>query len=174
MSEAAPHWGGSLRDEGPEEPGELGILLQPAGLTDPWIDGYMAGVCCAPRFMPPGVWLQPLLDIIAPEIEDEHKLERILALLSGRYNQMLIKLRTPFGVALLPDGETALSIWADGYLTTWVGNPIHWPIDQLNAADENARALLEAAADWRPDAATMARALPPWMRDRYQRQPGLA
>lgn len=170
VSEAAPPRGVSLLDAEPEKPGELGRILQPAGLTDWWIDGYMAGVCSAPRFIPPGVWLQPLLNIVAPEIEDERNLERILELLPGRYNQMLTKLRTPVGVTLLPDGETALSIWADGFLTAWEGNRNQWPTDQLNATDEHARALLEEAADWRPDTVTMAQALPAWMRDRFQRQ----
>ena len=166
---AAPR-GGPIPGIAPERPGELGKLLRPAGLTEWWVDGYMAGVCTAPRFIPPGVWLHPLMNIIGPEIEDERKLERILELLLGRYNEMLTRLRTPVGVVLLPGDEMPLSIWADGYLTAWEGNPSHWPANDLDAADGTARALLEAAAGGRLDTAAMARTLPPWLRDRFHRQ----
>ena len=82
--------------------------------------------------------------------------------------------RLRVGVVLLPDDETPLSIWVDGYLIAWEGNPSHWPANDLDVADGTACALIEAAADWRPDTAAMSRTLPPWLRCRFHRQASLA
>lgn len=156
----------------PEKPRELETLLQPAGLTDPWINGYLAGVCTSPELVPPRVWLQHVLMLIMEEVEDPPNLDRSLQLLLGRYNETVGKLQTPVGVTLLPDEPAHLSIWADGFLTAWEGLSDFWPNGQLNAADGKARALLEAAAGFRPNGVEMSRTLPTWLRDRFRRQRG--
>ena len=154
----------------PEKSGELDKLLKPAGMTEWWVDGYMMGVCTAPEFVPPGAWVQVLLNIIGPEIEREKTLQRILDLLMLRYNGMLANLRTPVGVALIPEDETLISIWADGYLTAWEGNLEYWPKAKLGKDDKRARTLLEDAASWRFDVESFRKTIPNWLRQRFANQ----
>ena len=154
----------------PEKAGELGKLLKPAGLTEWWVDGYMMGVCTAPEFVPPGAWAQVLLNIIGPEIESDKALQRILDLLMLRYNGTLTNLRTPVGAALIPEDETLISIWADGYLTAWEGNLEYWPKAKLGKNDKSARKLLEDAASWRADVVSFRKTIPNWLRQRFVAQ----
>lgn len=156
----------------PEKPGELGKLLKPAGLTEWWVDGYMMGVCTAPEFVPPGSWIQVLMNVIGPEINSDKKLERILELLMLRYNRALTTLRTPIGVSLIPENETLVSIWADGYLTAWEGNKGYWPQSLLGKQDKTCRSLLESAAAWQSDAGSFRKHIPNWLRERFVAQKG--
>ena len=155
-----------------EKPGELSKLLKPAGLTEWWIDGYMMGVCTAPEFVPPGAWAQVLLNIIGPEIESDKKLQRVMDLLMLRYNGTLANLRTPVGVALIPEDEPLISIWADGYLTAWEGNLEYWPKAKLGKDDKSARKLLEDAASWRADVDSFRKTIPNWLRRRFVAEAG--
>lgn len=164
--------GMKIPDTRPEKPGELSKLLKPAGLTGWWIDGYMMGVCTAPEFVPPESWAQILLNIIGPEIGSDKTLQRIMDLLMHRYNGTLADLRTPVGVTLIPEEETLISIWADGYLTAWEGNLEYWPKARLGKDDKRARKLLEDAASWRADAASFRKTLPNWLRQRFVAQAG--
>ncbi len=154
----------------PEKSGELGKLLKPAGLTEWWVDGYMMGVCTAPEFVPPGAWAEVLLNIIGPEIESDKTLQRILDLLMLRYNGTLTNLRTPVGVALIPEEEPLMSIWADGYLTAWEGNLEYWPKPKLGKNDRSARELLENAASWQADVDRFRKTIPSWLRQRFVAQ----
>ncbi|GAW35544.1 hypothetical protein RA2_02607 [Roseovarius sp. A-2] len=151
----------------PEKAGELGKLLKPAGLTEWWVDGYMMGVCTAPEFVPPGAWVQVLLNIIGPEIDSDKALQRILDLLMLRYNGALANLRTPVGLALIPEEGTLISIWADGYLTAWEGNLEYWPKAKLGKPDKSARKLLEDAASWQADVVSFTKTIPNWLRQRF-------
>ena len=143
---------------------------KPAGLTEWWVDGYMMGVCTAPEYVPPGAWAQVLLNIIGPEIENERTLQRVLDLLMLRYNSTLTNLRTPVGVALIPEDETLISIWADGYLTAWEGNLEYWPKAKLGKHDKSARKLLEDAASWRADVVSFRKTIPNWLSQRFVAQ----
>ena len=49
----------------PEKKGELAKLLDPAGLTEPWLDGYLTGICTAPLFVSPPDWLGPLIHLVS-------------------------------------------------------------------------------------------------------------
>lgn len=166
--------GMKLPDIRPEKPDELGKLLKPAGLTEWWVDGYMMGVCTAPEFVSPGSWTQVLLNIIGPKIETDKALERILDLLMLRYNGTLTKLRTPVGIALIPEDETLISIWSDGYLTAWEGNLNYWPTAKLRKEDKSARKLLEDAAAWRVDSNSFRKEMPNWLRQRNTAQSGVS
>lgn len=161
-----------MPDIRPEKSGELDKLLKPAGITGWWVDGYMMGVCTAPELVPPGAWVQVLLNIIGPEIGREKTLHRIMDLLMLRYNGTLADLRTPVGVALIPEEETLISIWADGYLTAWEGNLEYWPKAKLGKDDKRVRKLLEDAASWQTDADNFRKTLPNWLRRRFVAQAG--
>lgn len=162
--------GMKMPDIRPQKPGELDKLLKPAGLTEWWVDGYMMGVCTAPKFVPPGAWVQILLNIIGPQIKSDKTLQRTLDLLMLRYNGTLTNLRTPVGVALIPEEETLMSIWADGYLTAWEGNLEYWPKPKLGKHDKSARKLLENAASWQADVHSFRKTIPNWLRQRFVAQ----
>lgn len=156
-----------MPDVPPEKSGELEDLLKPAKLTQWWVDGYIMGVCTAPKLVAPGSWVSVLLNIITQDIKSDSKLQRILDLLMLRYNETLTKLRTPFGVALLPDDDFLISIWADGYLTAWEGNIQYWPQNKLGRDDKTARELLEAAASFSSNPKTFRQVIPNWLRQRF-------
>jgi hypothetical protein len=164
--------GTPIKKPAEEKPGELTKLLQPAGLTEWWVDGYMMGVCTAPSFVPPGSWANVLLNIISSEIKEDAKLQRLLDLLMLHYNGTLVKLRTPIGVLLVPKDETPISIWADGFLTAWEGNLKYWPKAKLGKEDKQARKMLEDAASWRADLPSFAKTIPNWLRHRFAAQIG--
>ena len=85
-----------------EKKGEMAKLLQPAGLTEPWLDGYLMGVCTAPIFVAPSDWIGPLLNLVTSSLESEKKLKRFVELLLLRYNASLSHLRAPVEVGLVP------------------------------------------------------------------------
>jgi leucyl-tRNA synthetase len=66
--------------------GELAKLFRPAGLTEPWLEGYLTGVCTAPVFVSPPDWLGPLLHLAAEDLASEAKLQRFVELSMLRYN----------------------------------------------------------------------------------------
>ena len=164
-----PTEGMPVHQPAPEKPGELTSLLQPFGLTEWWVDGYMLGVCTAPNFVPPSSWVLVLVSIFGAEIEDERKLQRIFDLLMLRYNGTLASLRTLADLPLILEDETLLTIWSDGFLTAWDGNLDYWPKVRLGKDDKRARKLLEQAAAWQVDTASFAKAIPEWLRKRFSR-----
>ena len=87
-----------------------------------------------------------------------------------RYNGTLANLRTPVGVALIPEDKSLISIWADGYLTAWEGNLEYWPNAKLGKDDKSARKLLESTASWRADADSFRKTIPNWLRQRFAAQ----
>lgn len=159
--------GMQMPDIRPEQPGELEALLKPAQLTEWWVDGYMMGVCTAPEFIKPDSWASLLLNIIAPYIKSDKKLERILELLMLRYNDTLTRLRTPIGATLIPVEDFLISIWADGYLTAWEGHLAYWPKAKLGKDDTTARKVLDDAASFRANEKSFRQIIPNWLRQRF-------
>ena len=151
----------------PEEDGELDRLLRPAQLTEWWVDGYMMGVCTAIRFIPPGDWVQVLLQFVMDDIGDHGKLQRLLDLFVMRYNAAAGRLCTPIGVSLVPGDAGLIGIWSDGFLTAWEGNSEGWPKARLTKADKETRKLLEAATSGRVDMEAFRKTVPSWLRHRY-------
>lgn len=159
-----------MPDSRPEKKGELARLLDPAGLTETWIEGYLTSVCTAPIFIPPSDWLGPLFHLAAPSLETEKKLERFIELLMLRYNAAVSKFHAPDEVPLIPGDVPLMSIWADGYLTAWESNKSCWPARKLGREGKSIRKLLEDGADGRIDQSEFASALPVWLRQRFADQ----
>ena len=153
-----------------EQPGELEKLLAPAQLTEPWMQGYLMGVCTAPEFVSPSAWMQVLMNIIGPELTTDQDLQRLLDLLLLRYNKTRDDLEVPVGKQLLPKPDAFIAIWADGYLTAWEGNKGYWPKSKLGKADQSARILLEAATLMGVDIAQFKKEIPNWLRRRFAEQ----
>ena len=72
-----------------EKKGELARLLAPAGLSEPWFDGYLTGVCTAPHFVSPPDWLGPLLHVAGEALTSEATMQRLIALAMLRMNACL-------------------------------------------------------------------------------------
>ena len=72
--------GTPFREMPAEKRGELAKLFRPAGLTEPWLEGYLTGVCTAPVFVSPPDWLGPLLHLAAEDLASEAKLQRFVEL----------------------------------------------------------------------------------------------
>jgi hypothetical protein len=153
-----------------EKTGELGRLLHPAGLTEPWIDGYLIAVCTAPEFVSPPDWVEPLLHLVSPALDTGKKMERLVELLMLRYNATLSRFRGPNTAPLIPGDIPLLPIWADGYLTAWEATKPCWPAKALGPQGKAIRKLLEAATEGRIDRTGFAETIPAWLRQRFADQ----
>ncbi|MGR3593995.1 MAG: UPF0149 family protein [Limimaricola soesokkakensis] len=162
---------GTMPNAAPETAGELAKLLQPAGLTEPWLEGYLMGICTAPIFVTPSDWLTPLLHIVGPSLKTEKKLTRFVDLLMPRYNEAISKLRAPDEKLTLAD-IPLIPIWADGYLTAWEATKPNWPAKALGSKGKTIRKALEQATEGRTDLSMFRDTLPAWLRERFAMQKG--
>ncbi|MGR3592329.1 MAG: UPF0149 family protein, partial [Limimaricola soesokkakensis] len=160
---------GTMPNAAPETAGELAKLLQPAGLTEPWIEGYLTGICTAPIFVTPSDWLTPLLHIVGPSLKTEKKLTHFVDLLMPRYNGTVAKLRAP-DEGLIPADIPLIPIWSDGYLTAWEATKAYWPAKALRPQGKTIRNVLEQATEGRIDPSMFRAALPAWLRERFAEQ----
>jgi hypothetical protein len=150
--------------------GELAALIEAAGLTEPWLDGYLTGVCTAPLFVPPPDWLGPLLNLTVEDTAPERAVQRVVELMGLRYNATLGALRAEGGAAVLPSEVPLLPIWADGYLTAWEATKPCWPAKALGREGKAVRKLLERATEGRIDRAGFETMLPDWLTRRLAEQ----
>ncbi|MGR3739124.1 MAG: UPF0149 family protein [Limimaricola soesokkakensis] len=155
----------------PEAADKLTRLLQPAGLTEPWLEGYLMGICTAPIFVTPSDWLTPLLHIVGPSIEAEKDLTCFVNLLMPRYNGTVEKLRAPYE-ELVPADMPLIPIWADGYLTAWGATKLNWPVKVLGPQGKTIRKALEQATEGRIKPSVFRDTLPTWLRERFAVQKG--
>ena len=164
---ASANW--SMPNATSEKAGELARLLHPAGLTEPWLEGYLTAICTAPLFVAPSDWLTPLLHIVGPSLKTEKKQTRFVDLLMTRYNEAVSKLRAP-DEDLLPAEIPLLPIWADGYLTAWEATKPSWPAKALGPKGKTIRKALEQATEAQIDATVFRVTLPAWLRERFAAQ----
>ncbi|WP_370160378.1 UPF0149 family protein [Limimaricola soesokkakensis] len=160
---------GSMPKVTPETAGELARLLHPAGLTEPWLEGYLTGVCTAPLFVAPSDWLTPLLHLVGPSLKTDKKMVRFVDLLMPRYNDALAKLRAP-DEDLIPVDIPLFPIWADGYLTAWEATKPSWPAKALGREGKTIRKALEQATEDQIDPTLFRVTLPAWLRERFAAQ----
>ncbi len=162
--------GTPFREMPAEKRGELAKLFRPAGLTEPWLEGYLAGVCTAPVFVSPPDWLGPLLHLAAEDLASEAKLQRFVELSMLRYNATLSRLSAPDEARLIPSEYPLLPVWADGYLTAWEATKPCWPARALGRQGKVIRKILEDATEGRIDRTGFASTLPAWLRQRFAEQ----
>ena len=155
-----------------ETAGELARLLHPAGLTEPWLDGYLVAVCTAPRFVAPPDWIEPLLHLVAPALDTEKRMARLVDLVMIRYNATVSRLAAPPAAPLVPEDIPLLPIWSDGYLTAWEATRPSWPAKALGPQGKAIRKLLEAATEGRIDRTGFAETIPTWLKQRFAAQRG--
>ena len=135
---------------GTKEQKALDKLLRPAKITLPWMDGFLTGLCTAPKFIKPSEWIVTIFNVIAEDLGSDDDLQKILDLIVLAYNQRMSLLRDRASAdALFPADPILFSIWADGYLTSWEAHKLHWPSKSLGKEGKTMRALLEQAADFR-------------------------
>jgi len=158
----------AMPDISAEKKGEMARLLAPAGLSEPWLDGYLTGVCTAPHFVSPPDWLGPLLHVAGEALTSEATMQRVIALAMLRYNACLSCLEDMQSTGV-PADPLLLPIWADGYLTAWEATKSHWPAKALGAEGKAMRKALEHATEGRigPDFATRLNA---WLQARFAAQ----
>ncbi len=166
-SMAPANW--SMPDATAETAGELAKLLHPAGLTEPWLEGYLTGICTAPLFVTPSDWLAPLLHLVEASLKSEKKLTRFINLLMPRYNGTLAKLRAP-DENLIPADIPLIPVWADGYLTAWEATKPSWPAKTLGPKGKTMRKALEQATEGQIDPTVFQVTLPVWLRERFAEQ----
>jgi yecA family protein len=155
---------------GAKEQKALDSLLRPAKITLPWMEGFLTGLCTAPKFIKPSEWIVTIFNVIAEDLASEDDLHKILDLIVLAYNHRLSLLSdgAPSN-ALFPADPILFSIWADGYLTAWEAHKSHWPAKSLGKDGKTMRALLEQAADFKAKT-DQAPALRDWLIARAEKQ----
>lgn len=155
---------------GAKEQKALDKLLRPAKITLPWMDGFLTGLCTAPKFINPSDWVVTIFNIVAEDLACEDDLQKLLDLIVLAYNHRLTQLRDRApSEALFPADPTLFSIWADGYLTAWEAHKPHWPTKSLGKEGKAMRALLEQAADFKTKT-DQAPTLRTWLITRCEKQ----
>ena len=135
---------------GAKEQRALEKLLRPAKITLPWMEGFLTGLCTAPKFIKPSEWIVTIFNVVAEDLASEDDLQKILDLIMLAYNHRLSLLRGDVpSDALYPADPILFSIWADGYLTAWEAHKPHWPTKSLGKDGKAMRTLLEQAADFK-------------------------
>lgn len=133
---------------GATEKKALDKLLRPAKITLPWMDGFLTGLCTAPKFIKPSDWIVTIFNVVAEDLASEDDMQKLLDLIVLAYNHRLSLLRDGAPSEVLFPGDPILfSIWADGYLTAWEAHKPHWPAKSLGKDGKAMRTLLEEAAD---------------------------
>ena len=151
-----------------EKKGELAKMLEPAGLSEPWLAGYLTGICTAPLFVSPSDWFGPLLQLTEAGLKTAAAMKRFVDLVMQRYNGMLSSLQAK-DAALIPD-LPLIPIWADGYLTAWETTKPNWPAKALGPQGKAMRKVLERATDGKIERAEVFETLPAWLRRRFAEQ----
>lgn len=164
------HANRSMPDFAAEKKGELAKLLHPAGLTEPWLDGYLTAICTAPLFVAPPDWLGPMLHLVSSSLKTDGKLARFVELLMLRYNGTVSKMQAPDDTALIPTEIPLIPIWADGFLTAWEATKPNWPTKALGPEGKSIRKILEQATDDRIDRTELLVSLPTWLKRRFADQ----
>jgi len=155
---------------GAKEQKALDKLLRPAKITLPWLEGFLTGLCSAPKFINPSDWIATIFNIVAESIASDNDMQKLLDLIVLAYNHRLSLLREAApSEALFPGDPILFSIWADGYLTAWEAHKSHWPTKTLGKEGKTMRALLEQAADFKTKT-DQAPALRDWLIVRAEKQ----
>ncbi len=132
---------------GAKERKALERLLRPARITLPWVEGFLTGLCTAPRFISPATWIVTMLNILTEDMDLNDDLQKVLDMVVLAYNHHLSLLRgqTP-SRALFPADPISFSSWANGYLTAWDAHKPYWPAPPMGENGKTMRTLLEQAA----------------------------
>ena len=155
---------------GAKEQKALDKLLRPAKITLPWMEGFLTGLCTAPKFIKPSEWIVTIFNVVAEDLASEDDMQKLLDLIVLAYNHRLSLLRDGApSEALFPADPILFSIWADGYLTAWEAHKPHWPAKSMGKDGKAMRALLEEAADFKTQT-DQAPALREWLITRAETQ----
>ena len=155
---------------GAKEQKALDKLLRPAKITLPWMEGFLTGLCTAPKFIKPSEWIVTIFNVVAEDLASEDDMQKLLDLIVLAYNHRLSLLRDGApSEALFPADPILFSIWADGYLTAWEVHKPHWPAKSLGKDGKAMRALLEQAADFKTKT-DQAPTLRNWLISRAEKQ----
>lgn len=155
---------------GAAEQKALDELLRPARITLPWMNGFLTGLCTAPKFIKPSDWIVTIFNVVAEDLASEDDMQKLLDLIVLAYNHRLSLLRDGApSEALFPGDPILFSIWADGYLTAWEAHKHNWPTKSLGKEGKTMRALLEQAADFKTQT-DQTPALRNWLITRAEKQ----
>lgn len=155
---------------GAQEQKALDKLLRPARITLPWMEGFLNGLCTAPKFIKPSDWIVTIFNVVAEDIASEDDLQTLLDLIVLAYNHRLSLLKESApSDALFPTDPILFSIWADGYLTAWEAHKPHWPAKSLGKDGKAMRTILEQAAEFKTKI-DQAQTLRNWLIARAEKQ----
>jgi hypothetical protein len=150
----------------PEVHGEIAHLLAPAGIGEPYLQGYLTALAISPLAPPAQVWLGPLLTEV--DFPSEGALNRLLELIMQRAYRVSEDAADPVTVAGWIKGLDAGAFrdWATGFDELAATAKPAWPAKKLAADDKRVLKEIAAVADG-ADAAALRAVLPAWIARRH-------
>lgn len=163
---AAAATAGAPAEPGPGMDREIGHLLQHAGMSAAYLEGYLTALAISPLAPKPQAWLGPLLAGI--EFPGEGALERLLDLIMMHANRISDEAAQPDTVAgwIAALDAAGLCEWTEGFTDLVKATRSAWPAKSTAADDK--RVLKDVAAVAKGAEATVLRkVLPAWVARRH-------
>lgn len=150
----------------PEVHGEIAHMFAPAGIGEPYLQGYLTALAISPLAPPAQVWLGPLVAEV--NFPSEGALNRLLELIMMRAYRVGEDAADPVVVAEWIKGldASAFRDWATGFDDLVAAAKPGWPAKKLAADDKRVLKDVAAAADG-ADAAALRAILPAWIARRH-------
>lgn len=150
----------------PEVHGEIAHLLAPAGIGEPYLQGYLTALAISPLAPPAQVWLGPLLTEV--DFPSEGALNRLLELIMLRAFRVNEDAADPVTVAewIKDLDASAFRDWATGFDDLVAAAKPGWPAKKLAADDKRVLKDIAAVAEG-GDAAALRAVLPAWVVRRH-------
>jgi yecA family protein len=153
----------------PEVHGEIGHLLVHAGLSEPYLQGYLTALAISPLTPTARTWLGPLLG--QAEFPSEGDLERLLELIMMRANRISEEAADPKTVTrwIAALDETSLRDWTAGFDDLVAAAKAAWPNKALAADDKRVLKDIGAVADG-GESGSLRTILPLWVATRHTKR----
>jgi hypothetical protein len=149
--------------------GDIDGMLAQAGISAPFLHGYLVALAISPRAPRPEAWLGPLLGGI--EFPGEGSVNRVMEVVVARANSIDDEAGNAEAMAEILralDGED-MKDWATGFDALLSAAPRAWPIKALTADDKRMLSALTKVAKGSEDSVLLG-VLPPWIARRHARR----
>jgi hypothetical protein len=149
--------------------GDIDDMLAQAGISGPFLHGYLVALAISPRAPRPEAWLGPLLGGI--EFPGEGSVNRIMEVVVARANGIDDEASNAEAMAQVFSvlDDEGIKDWATGFDTLLSAAPRAWPIKTLTADDKRMLSALTKVAKGSADSVLLG-VLPPWIARRHARR----
>ncbi len=149
--------------------GDIDDMLAQAGISGPFLHGYLVALAISPRAPRPEAWLGPLLGGI--EFPGEGSVNRVMEIVIGRANGIDDEAGNVDAMVQVLRALDAddMKEWATGFDALVTAAPRAWPAKALTADDKRMMSAIAKVAQGDDDQ-VLPGLLPPWIAGRHARR----